>query len=162
MFLKKFDLPFFHISLCLYSSSFTFLFEHIVFSKVTRVLSITIPIAPPFQKVCENCHVANVTISPTCNVYCNTCCSKSIVKKLGFLHGSITTNDEHMLLIIKCKWLEAIVHMTEFKFLDLPCLKQVQLFISICIHGKFHLLTTSALVGFQKKSNNLSHKWKLV
>ncbi len=41
-------------------------------------------------------------------------CSKSIVQKLGFLHGSITTNDEHVLLTIKCKWLEAIVHMTKF------------------------------------------------
>jgi hypothetical protein len=116
---------------------------------VTKVLSIAIPIALPFQKVCENCHVVNVTISPTCGVYYNVC-SKSIVQKLSFLHGSITTNDEFVLLIIKCKWLETIVHMTKSEFLDLPCPKQVQLFISICIHDKFHLLTTFALVGFQE------------
>jgi hypothetical protein len=42
-----------------------------------------------------------------------------------------------MLLIIEGKWLEAIVHMTKFEFLDLPHPKQVQFLISICIHGKF-------------------------
>jgi len=34
--------------------------------------------------------------------------------------------------------------------LDLPRPKQVQLFISICIHDIFHLLTTFAFVGFQE------------
>jgi hypothetical protein len=105
---------------------------------------------PPFQKVCGNFHVVDVTISPTSGIYCNDCCSKSIVQKLGFLHGSIVTNDEPMLLTIKDKWLEAIVHMTKSKFLDLPCPKQVQFLISIHIHGRFHLSTTFALVGFQE------------
>ncbi len=59
-------------------------------------------------------------------------------------------NDEHVLLTIEGKWLEAIVHMTKFEFLDLPRLKQVQLLISIHIHGKFRLSTTYALVGFQE------------
>jgi len=40
--------------------------------------------------------------------------------------------------------------MTKSKLLDLPCSKQVQLLISICIHGKFCLSTTSALVGFKE------------
>jgi hypothetical protein len=40
--------------------------------------------------------------------------------------------------------------MTKSKFFDLPHPKQVQLFISICIHGKSCLSTTSTLVGFQK------------
>ncbi len=93
-FKKKFDLPFFHISLCLCASSFTLSFEHIVFSNMIRMLFTTIPIALPFQKVCENCHVTNVNISPTCGVYYKTCSLKSIVKKLGFFHGSITTNDD--------------------------------------------------------------------
>jgi hypothetical protein len=75
---------------------------------------------PPFQKVCGNCHVADATISPASGVYFNICCSKSMVQKLGFIRGSITTNDEHVLLTIEGKWLEGIVHMTEFKFLDLP------------------------------------------
>ncbi len=96
-------LPFFHISLCLCSSSFTFSFEHIVISQVTKVLSRVSPVVPPFQKVCENCHVANVTISPTSSVYYNICHSKSIVQKLGFFRGSIATNDEHVLLTIKGK-----------------------------------------------------------
>jgi hypothetical protein len=42
------DLPFF--SLCLCSSSFTFLFEHVVFFHVIGVLSIASLDAPPFQK----------------------------------------------------------------------------------------------------------------
>jgi hypothetical protein len=87
---------------------------------VIGVLSIDSPIAPPFQKVCENCHVANVIIFSTSDVHCNACHSKSIVKKLGFFHGSIAINDELVLLTIEGKWLEAIVHIIEFKFLDLP------------------------------------------
>jgi hypothetical protein len=64
------DLPFSTFSLCLCSFSFTFLFEHIVFFfQVTRMLSIVSPYAPPFQKVCENCHVTNVNISPTSGVH---------------------------------------------------------------------------------------------
>jgi hypothetical protein len=53
-------------------------------------------------------------------------------------------------LTIEGKWLEAIVHMKKSEFLDLPCPKQVQLFISIRIHGKFQLSTTPTLVGFQE------------
>jgi hypothetical protein len=66
------------------------------------------------------------------------CHSKSIVQKLNFFCGSITTNDELMLLTIEGKWFEAIVHMmTKSKFLYLFHPKQVQLFISIDIHGKY-------------------------
>jgi len=126
------------------------LFEHIFFSQVTEVLSIVSPIMPPFQKVCENCHITNVTISPANNVYYNIFHSKSIVQKLGFFHGFITTNDEHVLLTIKGKWLEAIVHMTKSEFLDLPHPKQVQLLISIWIHGKFRLVTKFAFIPKSK------------
>jgi hypothetical protein len=66
---------------------------------------------------------------------CNACHSKSIVQKLGFFRGSIAIIDELVLLTIKGKWFEAIMHMIESKFLNLPCLKQVQLFIRI--HNKF-------------------------
>jgi hypothetical protein len=74
------------------------------------------PITHPFQKVSRNCHVANVTISPTGGVYCNTCHSKSTIQKLGFFHSSIATNDELVLFTIKGKWLETIVHMTIWSF----------------------------------------------
>jgi hypothetical protein len=114
------------------------------------VLSIASPIVPPFYKKCGNCHVTNVTISLAGDVYCNVCRLKSTIQKLGFLCGSIATNDELVLLIIKGKWLEAIVHMIEFEFLDLFHLKQVQLLISIHIYGKFRLSNTFALVGFQE------------
>jgi hypothetical protein len=117
---------------------------------MTKLLAIANLATPPFQKVCGNCHIVDVTISPTGGVYYNVCCSKSTIQKLGIVHGSIVTNNEHVLLIIEDKWLEVIVHMTKFKFLDLLHSKQVQLFISIHIHGKFHLLTTPVLVGFQK------------
>jgi hypothetical protein len=89
-------------------------------------------------------------IFPTSGVYCNTYHSNPTIQKLGFLHHSITTNDEPMLLTIEGKWLEVIVHMTKFKFLDLLRPKQVQLHILICIHGKFHLLITFTLISFQK------------
>ncbi len=36
---------------------------------MTRMLSIVSPYAPPFQKVCENCHVTDVNISPTSDVH---------------------------------------------------------------------------------------------
>jgi hypothetical protein len=89
----------------------------------------------------------------------NTCHSKSTIQKLGFLCGSITTNDELVLLIIESKWLEAIVHMTQSEFLDLPRPKQVQLFISIHIQGNDCLPHLPVLI-FKKTSNNLSHKQK--
>jgi hypothetical protein len=127
------------------------LFEHfILFFQVTEVLSITALVTPPFQKVCRNCHVANVIISLAGGVYCNTCHSKSTVQKLGFLRGSTATNDDHVLLTIEGKWLEAIVHMTKSEFLNLLCPKQVQLLISIRIYGKFRLLTTSTFIDLKK------------
>jgi hypothetical protein len=86
------DLPFFHISLCLCSSSFTFSFQHFFPPQVTKVLSIVSPATLPFQKVCGNYHVVDVTISPTSGVYCNACHSKSTIEKLGFFCGSIATN----------------------------------------------------------------------
>jgi hypothetical protein len=112
------------------------------------MLSIISPFVFPFQKKCGNCHVVDVTISPMGGVYYNACCSNLTIQKLNFIHGSIITNDEFVLLIIEGKWLEAIVYMTKLKFLDLPRLKQIQLFISICIHHKFRLLTTFVIIGF--------------
>jgi hypothetical protein len=53
-----------------------------------------------------------------------------MVQKLGFFCDSITINDEHVLLINEGKWLEAIVHMIEFEFLDLPRPKQVQFYFN--------------------------------
>jgi hypothetical protein len=76
-----------------------------------RVLSIASPTSLPFQKVCGNCHIADVIICPMGSVHCNTCHSKSTIHKSCFLRGSIATNDELMLLIIKGKWLEAIVQI---------------------------------------------------
>jgi hypothetical protein len=74
-----------------------------------------------------------------------------MVQKLGFPRGSIATNDELMLLTIKGKWLETIVHMIESKFLDLLCPKQVQFLISICIHGNFSLVNHICLCWFSRK-----------
>jgi hypothetical protein len=124
---------------------------------VIGVLSITSPIVPPSQKVCANCHIVDVIISPMGSVHYNACCSKSTIQKSGFLHDSITTNDEHVLLTIEAKWFEVIMHMTESEFLYLHHPKQVQLFISICIHG-YH--PHFPLLAFKKTSNNLSHKGK--
>jgi hypothetical protein len=81
---------------------------------------------------------------------------KIVVLLLYWLHSFplacliLSINDELVLLTIESKWFEAIIHMTKFEFLDLPCPKQVQLLISIHIHGKFWLSTTYALIDFQK------------
>ncbi len=98
--------------------------------KVIRVLSIAKHVAFPFRKICVNCHVANIIIFPMGGVHCNTCHSKSTIEKLGYSRGFITTNDELVLLTIEGKWLETIMHMTKFEFLDLFHSKQVQFFIS--------------------------------
>jgi hypothetical protein len=53
-------------------------------------------------------------------------------------------------LTFEGKWLETIVHMTKFGFLNVACPKHVQLLVLICVCGKFQLSPTSTLVGFQK------------
>jgi hypothetical protein len=66
----------------------------------------------------------------------------------------------------KGKWLEAIVHMIEFEFLNFAHLKQVQPLVSIHVCCKFQLSHTS-LVGFKKDiqqfipkiERNLSVEW---
>jgi len=55
-----------------------------------------------------------------------------------------------MLLTVEGKWIATIVHMIESKFLNFPHSKQVQLFISIRIYGKFRLSTTSTFFVFQR------------
>jgi len=122
------------------------------------VLPIANLVVLPFQKICGNCHITYVTISPMDGVYYNTCHSKSTIQKLSFLHGSIATNGEQMLLTIEGKWLEIIVCMTKFEFLDLLHPKQVQFLISIHIHGNFDCRSHLSLLAFKKTSNNLSHK----
>lgn len=74
------------------------------------------------------------------------------------MRATITTNEEPMLLTIKGKWLEAIVHMTKFRFLALPHLKQVQFLISIRIHNKFHWSPTFTLIGFHKDNEQFLSK----
>ncbi len=124
------DLLFFHIfPMFMFIFIYLFIWTYYPFFQVTKVLSIISPFVLPFQKKCGNCHVADVTISPMGGVYYNACCSNSTIQKLNFLHASIITHDELVLLIIEGKWLETIVYMTKLKFLDLPHLKQIQLFI---------------------------------
>ncbi len=104
------------------------------------------------------------------NVHCNACHSKSKVHKLGFLWGSIATNDGLILLTIDGKWFEVIMHITKFKFLNLAPPKQVQFFNSICVCGKFQLPPTCALVSFFKNIQQFTSKvdriwlflWQLV
>jgi hypothetical protein len=66
------DPPFSHIYL-LFMFIFIYLFvlTYCLFFYVTKVLSIDSPVTPPFQKLCENCHVVNVIISPMGGVHSN-------------------------------------------------------------------------------------------
>ncbi len=114
------------------------------------MLFITNLVASPFQKVCGNYYVTDVIICSTSHVHCNACHSKSKVDKSSFLQGSIATNDGPILLTIEGKWLEAIVHMAKFGFLNLVCPKQVQFLVLIRVCGKFQLSPTSSLVGLQE------------
>jgi len=84
------------------------------------------------------------------DVHCNVYHSKSHVHKSSFLWGSIATNDGLILVTIDGKWLEAIMHMTKFEFINLVHSKQVQLFVSICVFSQFQLSPTFALINFQK------------
>jgi hypothetical protein len=84
------------------------------------------------------------------DVHCNIYHSKSQVHKSTFFLGSIATNDGLILLTIEGKWLEAIVHMTKFEFVNLAHLKQVQLLVSIHVFSKFQLSSTFALINFQE------------
>jgi len=77
---------------------------YFIFPSNRGELSIASLVVLPFQKVCGNCHIADVINSPMDYVHYNTC-SKSIIQNSGFFHDSITTNDEAVLSIIegKCK-----------------------------------------------------------
>jgi hypothetical protein len=117
---------------------------------MTWVLSIINLVALPFQKMCKKYHVVDVTICSMNDVHCNACHSKSNVHKSSFLQDSIATKDECTLLTIEGKWLEVVVHMIEFEFLNLTRPKQIQFLVSIHVYGKFQLSPTFALVSFQK------------
>ncbi len=152
---------FFTFSLCVCLFSFFFWFEHIVFFfQVTKMLSIINLDAPPFQKICENYHVTNVTIYPTSVVYCKACHSNSTIQKWNFLHSSIATNDKPMLLTIESKWLETIVHMTKSKFLVYLVQNKFNSSFQFTFMVNFHCRPHLPLLAFKKTSNNLSHKWK--
>jgi hypothetical protein len=84
------------------------------------------------------------------DVHCNVYCSKSHVHKSSSPQGSIATNDGLILLTILGKWLEAIVHMTKFEFINLAHSKQVQLLVSIRVFSKFQSSSTFALINFQE------------
>jgi len=75
------DLPFFtfpyvyvHLHLPFHLNILSFFFQ------VIGMLSITSHVMPPFQKICGNCHLAIVTIFPTCGVYCTAYCSNSTIQ----------------------------------------------------------------------------------
>ncbi len=44
--------------------------------QVIGMLSIISLMAPPFQNICETCHVMDIIISPIGDVHCNVYCSK--------------------------------------------------------------------------------------
>jgi hypothetical protein len=73
---------------------------------------------------------------------------KSKIEKIIYLCAFIATNNEHVLLTIEGKWMEAIVYMTISKLFNCLHLKEVQIFNKIHIYGKFWLAHTSIHVGF--------------
>jgi hypothetical protein len=138
------------------------LIQNLHFLKLIKVLSIIAnPMAPPFQKVCGNYCLIDIIISPTGDVYSNACCSKSKVVKFEFMCATIITSEEPMLLTIKGKWLEAIVHMCLCFWLYLIRNKLNSSFpfgFIINFIDRLHL----PLLVFTKIMNNFCRKWNLV
>jgi hypothetical protein len=71
------DLHFFHI---FFMFMFIYLFVLIYISSDWGIIHSY----PYYASISKHMYVANVIISPTCGVHCNTCCSKSTIQKLGF------------------------------------------------------------------------------
>ncbi len=83
-------------------------------------------IAPPFEKKCQNCHVEDVIISPTCNVYCNACDSKINSSKSSFFFGDFIANQWWTHVVVrplkKANGSKVIVHMIKVCILETLCL----------------------------------------
>jgi len=87
---------------------------------------------------------------------------KSKVKKLDFLHASIATNNELMLLTIEGKWLKAIVHMTRMHSLIFFFQNRFNSSLQIIFIINSNSHSYLSLLGIKKTFNNLSQKCKLV
>ena len=121
------------------------------FCQVSRTLTITNPVAPPFQKLCQDCKEANIVALPTEDCFCNICGAKKPSLRSGLLHATITCGDLSMYFVnIEGQWLEAILHQSKIVFWYSSQLQQIQLLNCIGIVGKFLLSTTSYLTGFKE------------
>jgi hypothetical protein len=121
------------------------------------MLTINNFVVPLFFFKCQNCHVVDGINYLMGNVHCNAC-SKSKVKKLSFLCDSITANNKSM-LTIEGKWLEGIVHMIKFAFLNFLHPKKIQIyFIQFAFKENFDYHPHMPLLVFRKTFNNLSCK----
>jgi len=87
---------------------------------------------------------------------------KSKVQKLNFLHASIATNNELMLLTIEGKWLKAIVHMTRMHSLIFFFQNKFNFSLQITFMVNSNSHSHLSLWGIKKTFNNLSQKCKLV
>jgi hypothetical protein len=96
------------------------------------------------------------------DVHCNVYHLTSKVHKLSFLQGSTLTNDGPILLTIKGKWFEAIVHMTKFEFLNLVRPKQVQFLVPIMFVVNFNCCSLLPLLDSKNTYKNLSQKKKQI
>jgi hypothetical protein len=82
------------------------------------------PTTPPLQKLCAKCQALNIVVSTTNDdVNYNVCHGKTTIKKARYLHTSIVTTRDPIILTIKGKWLKLVVHMLKTNFLILPCPK---------------------------------------
>jgi hypothetical protein len=81
------DAPFSHLLFVHVHVHLPFCFNIFVFFfQVIGVLSIASLVVLPFQKVCGNCHIADVIISPMGSVHCNACHSKSTIRLSLWFH----------------------------------------------------------------------------
>ncbi len=141
----------------LFMFMFIYFFVLTIFFLGYWVLSIASLVVPPFQKVCGNCHITDVIISPMGSVHWNIFHLKSMIQKSRFFCDSIATNDELVLLTIEGKWLEAILRMNYW-----ICFIQnkFNFAFQFAFMVNFNCCPHLPLLAFKKTSNNLFHKQK--
>jgi hypothetical protein len=67
--------------------------------------------------MCEMSRLDIIVSTTNDDVNCNVYHGKTTIKKVGYLHASIATAKDPIILTIEGKWLEGVVHMSESNFL---------------------------------------------
>jgi hypothetical protein len=108
------------------------------------------PTTPPLQKLCAKCHALNIVVSTTNDdVNCNVCHGKTTIKKAGYLHSSIATTRDPIILTIEGKWLKVVVCTSKTLFYS--TMSNISLApYQNQITAQIHFLSYLSIVGFEE------------